>query len=162
MTTPTEKDSWAKAFKSPLALKLIAMDNQDESDERIKRLILTLRDITLAVQIAPFVVSLFYIVGIIVQTFCPVDTAWFFSILLFTPPPIIIIMLIFSRILRLCRWHRLASAIPLVPFCFTIIDAYLIELTDLAVYILNGITACMTILLLAAAYNVFLKPHHYV
>lgn len=157
-----ERNSSQRVSKSLSAQKLIAMDNQDESDERIKRLILTLRDITLAVQIAPFVVSFFFIVGIIVQTFCSVDTAWLFSIILFTPPPIIIIMLIFSKILHLCRWHRLACTIPLVPFCFTIIDAYLIELTDIAVYILNGITACMTILLLAAAYNVFLKPHHYV
>lgn len=138
------------------------MDNQDESDERVKRLILTLRDITIAVQIAPFVISLSYIIGIIVQLFCQTDTAWLFSLILFTPPPIILILLLFSRILHLCKWHRLACLLPLVPFCFTIIDAYLIELTDIAVYVLNGLVACMAILLLAAAYNVFLKPHHYV
>lgn len=102
------------------------MDNQDESDERIKRLILTLRDITLAVQIAPFVISLLYILGIIAQLFFSGDTSRLFSIILYTPPPIILIMLIFSRMLHLCKWHRLACALPLVPFCFTMIDAYLI------------------------------------
>ena len=151
-----------RASKSPSALKLIAMDNQDESDERIKRLILTLRDITLAVQIAPFVISLLYILGITAQLFFSGDTSWLFSIILYTPPPIILIMLIFSRMLHLCKWHRLACALPLVPFCFTMIDAYLIELSDIAVWILNGLAIAMIIMLLMAAYNVFLKPHHYV
>lgn len=138
------------------------MDNQGESDERIKRLILTLRDITLAVQIAPFVISLLYILGITAQLFFSGDTSWLFSIILYTPPPIILIMLIFSRMLHLCKWHRLACALPLVPFCFTMIDAYLIELSDIAVWILNGLALAMIIMLLMAAYNVFLKPHHYV
>lgn len=138
------------------------MDNQDESDERIKRLILTLRDITLAVQIAPFVISLLYILGITAQLLFSGDTSWLFSIILYTPPPIILIMLIFSRMLHLCKWHRLACALPLVPFCFTMIDAYLIELSDIAVWILNGLALAMIIMLLMAAYNVFLKPHHYV
>ena len=138
------------------------MDNQDESDERIKRLILTLRDITLAVQIAPFVISLLYILGIIAQLLFSGDTSWLFSIILYTPPPIILIMLIFSRMLHLYKWHRLACALPLVPFCFTMIDAYLIELSDIAVWILNGLAIAMIIMLLMAAYNVFLKPHHYV
>lgn len=151
-----------RASKSPSALKIIAMDNQDESDERIKRLILTLRDITLAVQIAPFVISLLYILGIIAQLFFSGDTSWLFSMILYTPPPIILIMLIFSRMLHLCKWHRLACALPLVPFCFTMIDAYLIELSDIAVWLLNGLAIAMIILLLMAAYNVFLKPHHYV
>ena len=151
-----------RASKSPSALKIIVMDNQDESDERIKRLILTLRDITLAVQIAPFVISLLYILGIIAQLLFSGDTSWLFSIILYTPPPIILIMLIFSRMLHLCKWHRLACALPLVPFCFTMIDAYLIELSDIAVWILNGLAIAMIIMLLMAAYNVFLKPHHYV
>lgn len=151
-----------RASKSPSALKIIAVDNQDESDERIKRLILTLRDITLAVQIAPFVISLLYILGIIAQLFFSGDTSWLFSMILYTPPPIILIMLIFSRMLHLCKWHRLACALPLVPFCFTMIDAYLIELSDIAVWVLNGLAIAMIILLLMAAYNVFLKPHHYV
>lgn len=136
------------------------MDNQGESDERIKRLILTLRDITLAVQIAPFVISLLYILGITTQLLFSGDTSWLFSIILYTPPPIILIMLIFSRMLHLCKWHRLACALPLVPFCFTMIDAYLIELSDIAVWILNGLALAMIIMLLMAAYNVFLKPHH--
>ena len=138
------------------------MDNQDEGDERIKRLILTLQDITLAVQIAPFVISLLYILGITAQLLFSGDTSWLFSIILYTPPPIILIMLIFSRMLHLCKWHRLACALPLVPFCFTMIDAYLIELSDIAVWILNGLAIAMIIMLLMAAYNVFLKPHHYV
>ena len=151
-----------RASKSPSALKLIVMDNQGESDERIKRLILTLRDITLAVQIAPFVISLLYILGITAQLLFSGDTSWLFSIILYTPPPIILIMMIFSRMLHLCKWHRLACALPLVPFCFTMIDAYLIELSDIAVWILNGLAIAMIIMLLMAAYNVFLKPHHYV
>ena len=151
-----------RASKSPSALKLIVMDNQGESDERIKRLILTLRDITLEVQIAPFVTSLLYILGITAQLLFSGDTSWLFSIILYTPPPIILIMLIFSRMLHLCKWHRLACALPLVPFCFTMIDAYLIELSDIAVWILNGLAIAMIIMLLMAAYNVFLKPHHYV
>lgn len=136
------------------------MDNQDESDERIKKLILTLRDITLAVQIAPFAISTLYILGITAQLLFSGDTSWLFSIILYTPPPIILIMLIFSRMLHLCKWHRLACALPLVPFCFTMIDAYLIELSDIAVWILNGLALAMIIMLLMAAYNVFLKPHH--
>lgn len=151
-----------RASKSPSALKIIVMDNQDESDERIKKLILTLRDITLAVQIAPFAISTLYILGITAQLFFSGETCWLFSMILYTPPPIILIMLIFSRMLHLCKWHRLACALPLVPFCFTMIDAYLIDLSDIAVWTLNALAIAMIILLLTAAYNVFLKPHHYV
>lgn len=84
------------------------------------------------------------------QVLC--DTLFYIS------PLIIVAHLVYSRILHLCKWHKTACVIPIFPQVVSMIDYYIIELTEIEALVTNLLTISMVILLLVAAYNVFLKP----
>lgn len=69
-------------------------------------------------------------------------------------------MLIFSRILKLCKWHRLSCCLPVFPQGIVFIDYHIVGLSRLGATISVLLAAVMAILLLIAAWNVFLKPKH--
>lgn len=136
------------------------MDNHEQEVGRIKYLIGKLRSITLTVQIAPFVYTLFYIVILFTYPYCTESVSKLLDTLFYVSPTTVAIFLVESRVLKLCRWHRRACAIPILPQISVFIDYYIMRLTEVEVYIYYGILLAMLILLLIAAYNVFLKPKH--
>lgn len=133
------------------------MGNQEQGQDRIKRLILTLRSITLAVQVVPFVFSAFYIVSFALYSILPESAQIVCDTLFFISPIVIIAHLLYSRILHLCKWHKTACVLPIFPQIVSLIDYYIIELTEIEALVTNLLTVSMVALLLVAAYNVFLK-----
>ena len=107
------------------------MDSQEQGVDRIKYLIEKLRSITLAVQIGPFAYTFFYIVTLILYLFLPESALWVLDTLFYTSPIVVCEFLVFSRILKLCRWHRGACALPLMPQVFVFIDHYITDLTEI-------------------------------
>ena len=134
------------------------MEIPESNAERIKRLIRTLRSITIAVQIAPFVFSSLYILDFALYSLMSPEAQELCDTLFYTSPMVVCALLVFSRILHLCKWHRTACALPLIPLSLSIIDYYVIELTEFEALIFDAVVAVSTVLLLVAAYNVFLKP----
>lgn len=126
-----------------------------ESRADFKRYILILRNATLAVQIIPFVYSFIYILILLSYGDVSEDTAVVLDTLFYISPLQIVGFLILSRVLRLCKWHRMACLLPIFPQAISFVDYYIIELTEVEGYLTNMTTVVMSALLLFSAYKVF-------
>ena len=124
----------------------------------IKQLLIgILRKITLAVQIAPFVFGAIYIAIFVSYLYASDETMTILDTLFYVSPLFCLLHLVYSKILHLCAWHRTACVVPLIPQVVNVVDFYLVSLSDIQALAFNAIAAVMTILLIVAAYNVFLK-----
>ena len=132
------------------------MDNQDRRAD-LKRLVDTLRRVTTAVQVLPFVYSALSIVTLSVYNFIPEEAQSQLDTLFYISPVCIVAFLILSKLLRLCKWHKTACILPAIPKIVGFIDCYIITLTVSEAYIINAVIIVMTVLLLIAAYKVFFR-----
>ena len=110
--------------------------------------------ITRAVQITPFIYSAIFIV---VFTAYNLSDSWVLDLidtLFYVSPAIVIVFLVFSRILHLCRWHRITCIIPIIPQLIDWADI-LFGFTQIEVITSNTLTIILIILLLVSAYKVF-------
>lgn len=136
------------------------MENQEQlqGQDRVRRLILTLRSITLAVQIIPFIYASLFVLDFILYASLSEQAQQVFDTLFYTSPFVAASNLVFSKILHLCKWHKTACVLPLFPQAVSFVDYYIIELTEIEALVTDFLTLTMVILLIVAAYNVFLKP----
>lgn len=132
------------------------MDNKENSGS-VKYLIEKLRYITLAVQIAPFIYTVLYIICLILYLFCPEPIIMVLDTLFYVSPTTVLMMLVASKILKLCAWHRTACVLPVLPQVFVFTDHFIVELSTSAFYIVIITPVALAILLLIAAYHVFIK-----
>ena len=132
------------------------MDSQDRRAD-LKRLVDTLRRVTTAAQVLPFIYSAISIVLLAVYNIVPESVQMLLDTLFYVSPVTVVAFLIFSKLLRLCKWHKTACVLPLVPQAISIFDYYIINLTVPEVLIANTTIIIMAILLLVAAYKVFFK-----
>lgn len=132
------------------------MDSQDSRQEGIKRLINTLRSATIVVQVLPFVLSSLFILDFLAYAILPDDALFLIDSAFYVSPVVIVALLVLSRTLHLCKWHKIACLIPLTPDIMNIIDL-VTPLTMFEAYAFNCSIVLMVALLLIAAYKVFLK-----
>lgn len=132
------------------------MDNQDRRAD-LKRLITTLRRVTTAVQVFPFIYSALYIALLATYNFVPEDYQATLDNLFYISPACIVTFLILSKVLLLCRWHKAACIIPIIPQVANFIDCHVVMLSEAQVYLFNGTLIGMTVLLVFAAYKVFFR-----
>lgn len=128
-----------------------------ENREKIKYLIEKLRTITLVVQFAPFAYTFLYIIILCAYPFCAESVLNVLDTLFYVSPLVIALTLVESRVLRLCKWHRRACVLPLIPQIWVFVDYHIIRLSTGQVYMHYATIFVMCILLLIAAYNVFFK-----
>jgi hypothetical protein len=133
------------------------MDSREQEVGKIKYLVNKLRYITLAVQIMPFVYSGLYIIAMVLYLFVSENARYFLDTLLYVSPVIVLGFLFLSRILQLCKWHKSACVLPIFPQILVFIDQYIIDLTKIESYISIATPIAMGVLLLFAAYNIFMK-----
>ena len=133
------------------------MASKEQELGKIKRLIDKLRYITLAIQIMPFVYSGLYIIAMILYLVAPDGVCYALDALLYVSPVIVACFLVCSVILELCRWHKTACSLPLIPQAIVFVDHYVVELTEVEAYICIAAPAVLSMLLIVAAYNVFIK-----
>ena len=130
---------------------------QDRKPLDLEGLVNKLRYVTLAVQLMPFVYTGLYLVSISASYVMPEDYIWILDTLFYVSPVIICAFLVLSRLLRLCKWHKTACVLPLLPQIVSFVDYYIIELTEIAAQVNIILFGTMAVLLLIAAYNVFMK-----
>lgn len=114
-----------------------------------------MRNATLAVQIIPFAYTLIYIFVLFSYGHISEEAASSLDTLFYISPIQIVGLLILSKVLHLCKWHRMACVLPLFPQVVSFIDYYIIALTEIEAYVTNIITIIMSVLLLVSAYKVF-------
>lgn len=121
-------------------------------------LITTLRKVTVTVKIAPFVLALFYMLTILGYMYMPETIIYILDTLLYCSPTMVILLIILSKQLQLCFWHRLECSLPILCMVPGIIDVIVFPLSEAATYI-NAVTLSFLLLLsLVNAYFVFVKP----
>jgi len=132
------------------------MDNRGQNID-LKRLVNTLRRVTTAVQILPFIYSSLYIAVLLLYNHASDNTLLVLDSLFYVSPVVIISFLLLSRVLRLCCWHKTACVVPAIPQAVNMIDYFVISFEDVYASAFNYMILAMVLLLLVAAYKVFFK-----
>ena len=130
---------------------------QDQRHLDLAELVKKLRYTTVAVQIMPFVYTVLYLISILSSFVVSEETMRSLDSLFYVSPVVVAGMLLLSKLLRLCRWHKTACLLPVIPQVVSFVDYYIIELSELAAQVNVILFSSMAILLLVAAYNVFFR-----
>lgn len=133
------------------------MEAQDQRVDKIKYLVDKLRYITLCVQILPFIYTGLYLMTMVLYLFVPESVCSILDTLFYVSPVVILGFLAESRILKLCKWHKTACILPLFPQAIVLTDSHIISLIKYEAYIVIVTPIVLCLLLLIAAYNVFMK-----
>lgn len=120
-------------------------------------LVNTLRQTTTAVQILPFVYSALYVILLSTYQFVPEDFQATMDNLFYVSPVCMVAFLILSKTLRMCKWHKTACIIPIIPQVVNFIDCHVVMLCEDAAIVFNVTLAAVVVLLLISAYKVFFK-----
>lgn len=134
---------------------LIFTVGNDQRRLDLEGLIKKLRHITLATQLMPFIYGGFYLLALLLYFVGTEDTARVCDTLFYVSPIVVVEFLALSKILRLCKWHRVACCIPLIPQVMSFIDYYIIELTEIIVQVDIFVCMASVLLFLLSAYKVF-------
>ena len=129
----------------------------DQKPLDLKGLVDTLRHVTTAVQIIPFIYVAIYIAVLSVYYVASGDVLWLADTLFYVSPMTALAFLLLSRVLRLCKWHRRAVMLPILPQIVNLLDYYLLDLSEVAAHVNFYVIMSMAIILIIAAYNVFFR-----
>ena len=104
----------------------------------------------------PFIYSAFYIISLAVGLFAPSGVVKIFDMLFYASPITVAAFLVLSKLLRMCRWHRAACIVPVIPQGISFVDYYLVQFPASAVAMTMIILISMTIFLLVSAHKTFI------
>ena len=125
-----------------------------EAQER-SRLVLILRRITMAVPVFPFIYTAFFVFLFTAYSFSEGVALDIIDYAVFVSPIVVVAHLVYSRMLMMCRWHRIACALPLIPQAVDQFDVYVYHF-DHGAWIVVAATIIVTMtLFLIAIYKVF-------
>lgn len=114
-----------------------------------------LRRITLAVQVFPFVYTALFVVLFTAYSFGGGTLLDIIDYAVFVSPAVILAHIVYSFMLRLCKWHRIACALPLIPQAADLFDTYVLRL-DHTSWLLVSVSVIVTMtLFLIAIHKVF-------
>lgn len=120
------------------------MDSQDPRGA-VSNLVAVLRRITRIVQMIPFAYLVFYAVYLMLNiTASDVVVGWLDSLITVTPTATAI-LLFFSRMLRLCRWHKIACIIPSSSDVGSYIDSNIFQFTQAEITVLHIVAILVTV-----------------
>lgn len=122
--------------------------------ERIVSVINIARRATTTVKLLPFAYVFVYTLCTIAYFFVSDETQTVLDMLFYVSPLQIAFALIFSKIFKLCKWHKLECSLPLFPQVFVIIDTFY-PLDEWGIKINIAVIGCMFILSFVNAYFIF-------
>lgn len=134
------------------------MEERDRQRLNLEGLIKKLRSVTVAVQVMPFIYTAIYIICMAFYFRADEGFLVVLDTLFYVSPSVTVEFLVLSKILHLCKWHKLTCALPVVPQIVVLLDHTVFYFSKFATYLAISISIVMCMLLLFAAYNVFLKP----
>lgn len=131
---------------------------QKENAEKLKYLLAVIRKTTKAIKIFPFVYILILLIILPLMSYMDIDTATFISGCIFESPLLIAFLILLSYSVKLCKWHRIQCALPLVPQIADFIDTYIYEYGEALATLNFAILIILFIASLVNAYFVFIRP----
>lgn len=131
-----------------------------EGKGNINAVVSILRKVTRIVKVAPFALVFMYMCAMIGYLFCSDTVAVTLDTLFYVSPLVVIFLWTLSKALKMCNWHRLECALPLIPQLPILVDDYINQF-DYAGTIVNiSVVGLLFLLSLLNAYFVFIKPQN--
>lgn len=126
-----------------------------KSSSSISDLVSILRRITLAVKVFPFIYTALFV--FLFTAYSITEGVWLdiLDYASFVSPVVVIAHLVYSRMLKMCRWHRIACALPLFPQAVDQFDLYICEFGHIAWIVISATILVTIALFLIAFYKVF-------
>lgn len=87
----------------------------------------------------------------------PENVVMVLDTMFYVSPIMVVAFLILSKILRLCKWHKTACLVPVLPQVVSLVDYYIVEFPCSAAEMTVYMSLSLILLLLICAYNVFMK-----
>jgi len=112
------------------------MDSRDQRGA-VKAIVDILRRLTRIVQLVPFVYLFVYAAYLLFSWLLPEGILGFLDSLIFISPATSGGLLILSRLLKLCRWHKTAILIPLSSQIESYIDSLVFTFTESEIIFIN-------------------------
>ena len=131
------------------------MQEQQSRNKVVASALSILRRVRTVAQLSPFV----YTLGYIVILFLYNRASWLvldvLDDLFYISPVVIVINLVYSRILKFCRWHKVSCLLPLIPELANLSEALPLTFSVEQAVIINYAAILTSALFLIAAYKVF-------
>lgn len=105
----------------------------------------------------PFLYTALYIVALTVALFASEEVVFVFDMLFYASPIVVGCFMILSRLLRMCRWHLTACALPLFPQAISFFDYYVVQIPASTLTISVTTLLIMAFVLLMAAKKTFIR-----
>ena len=128
---------------------------QAEELKGVSRLVAILRRITLAVQVFPFIYTALFIILFGLYPFVNGSELDIIDYVCFVSPVVVVAHIVYSRMLMMCRWHRVACALPLIPQFVDLFDTYVYRFGHEEWVIITATIIITSILFLYCIYKVF-------
>lgn len=132
------------------------MDSRDRQRDAVSRVFEIIRRVTRLVQLAPFVYLALYSAYLILGCFVPDDVVCLADGVMFSSPLATIAMLVLSRVLKLCRWHKAVCIIPSASQIEGVVDSYLFTFTQIEVVFINILIGIASL-----AFLIFANKHFF-
>ena len=130
------------------------MDSQDQR-AAVKKITSILRRVTRYIQWIPIVYLGMYCLMAFSETRMTEELLCFRDSIFAVSPTVNVGFLFFSRLLELCRWHKIACIIPLSSTIVDYTDNYLFQFTQNEIVALNLISGVIALVFL------LLANHHF-
>lgn len=105
----------------------------------------------------PFIYGVLYIACMVLYLFVPEGWLVALDTLFYVSPTVVVSFLVFSSVLRLCKWHKTACIVPVVPQGISLVDRYVVWFPCSAATITIIASILLTAVLVFCAYKVFMK-----
>lgn len=113
----------------------------------------------MAVQVFPFIYTALFLILFTAYTFMDGPLLDIIDHLAFVSPVVVAAHLVYSKMLMMCKWHRIACAIPLLPQSVDLLDAYVFHFERGTWIVVAAAIISSTTLFLIAIYKVFLTDN---
>lgn len=133
------------------------MENQEEKDGSVIRMLCILRNITLAMKVVPFAYVSLYIIGMLVYLFGSEQASEVVDLLFYVSPLTCLFFFGCSYILRFCNWYRSQTLFPLVTQVSVIVDNYIYEFGEYSIVSSATLVCLLFTATLVNTYFVFLR-----
>ena len=125
------------------------------SQQKVANIVVVLRRITLAVKVIPFIYTAIFLLLFIGYSIGEGVVLDIIDYLAFVSPMVVFAHVIYSRMLKMCKWHRAACAIPLIPQAVDLFDRYVYHFEHNAWIVVSATIIISLCLFLFCIYKVF-------
>lgn len=109
----------------------------------------------MAVQVFPFVYTAMFVFLFTAYSFGEGVLLDIIDYACFVSPIVVVAHLVYSRMLMMCKWHRVACALPLIPQVVDQFDVYVYQFGHNAWIVVAATIIITMILFMIAIYKVF-------